>query len=105
VSRFDIGIAPLKDTEFNESKSYIKALEYAAVGIPCVVSKVGPYRDFVEHGVTGFHAEKPGDWKKYVGELVHNVELRTMMGKSARLKAWDYTIQGNIHLWKDAYMS
>ena len=102
VAKFDIGIAPLAPHIFNESKSYIKALEYAALGIPCVASKVGPYVDFIEHGVTGFLVEKPGDWKKYVGELVNDEELRARMGQAARKKADDYTIQGNAWRWANA---
>lgn len=102
VAKFDIGIAPLVPHVFNESKSYIKALEYAALGIPCVASKVGPYIDFVEHGITGFLCEKPGDWKRYVSELVNDEELRLHMGQAARHKAKDYTIQGNVWRWADA---
>lgn len=103
VSQFDIGIAPLKSTRFNESKSYIKALEYAALGIPCVASKVGPYIDFIEHGVTGFLVDRPGEWKEYVGLLANDRDLRERMGEAARDKAQDFTIQGNIWRWADAY--
>jgi glycosyltransferase involved in cell wall biosynthesis len=102
IAKFDIGIAPLTPHVFNESKSYIKALEYAALGIPCVASKVGPYPDFIEHGVTGFLVEKPGDWNKYVGELVRDEDLRAGMGRAARYKAQDFTIQGNSWRWANA---
>lgn len=40
---FDIGIAPLEDNHFNQSKSDIKLKEYAARGIVPVASPVGPY--------------------------------------------------------------
>lgn len=102
IAKFDIGIAPLAPHPFNESKSYIKVLEYAALGIPCVASNVGPYKDFVEHGVTGFLVDKPGEWKEYVGLLVKDVDLRERMGKNARIKAFDYTIQRNAWRWADA---
>lgn len=102
IAKFDIGIAPLVPHVFNESKSYIKALEYAALGIPTVASNVGPYKDFVEHGVTGFLVDKPGDWMEYITLLVKDTDLRERMGENARNKANRYTIQGNIWRWADA---
>lgn len=41
----DIGLALLKDCEFNSCKSNIKVLEYSVVGVPGVYSKVGPYNN------------------------------------------------------------
>jgi hypothetical protein len=41
---FDIGLAPLKDTQFNASKSDIKCLDYLAAGIIPLVSDVTAYR-------------------------------------------------------------
>ncbi len=99
IAEFDIGIAPLAPSKFNESKSYIKALEYAALGIPCVASNFGPYADFVDHGVTGFLVSKPGDWKEYVSLLANDVALRIEMGERARIKAFDFTIQSNAWRW------
>jgi glycosyltransferase involved in cell wall biosynthesis len=40
----DIGVAPLRDCEFNRCKSNIKYLEMASVGVPLVASDVEPYR-------------------------------------------------------------
>lgn len=99
---FDIGLAPLADNAFNESKSWVKVLEYAALGIPVIASDVQPYRDFVEHGVTGFLARTPEQWRKYLLLLLNDVELREHMGAAARDKARNYTIQGNIDLWDQA---
>ncbi|MFW6311524.1 MAG: hypothetical protein ACOC1K_04740 [Nanoarchaeota archaeon] len=41
----DIGLAPLLDHDFNNSKSNIKALEYTAAGIPGIYSKMKPYEN------------------------------------------------------------
>lgn len=48
LDSFDVGIIPLRPSTFNRSKSDIKFLEYAARGIPAVVSNFGPYAEHVE---------------------------------------------------------
>lgn len=100
---FDIGLAPLADVDFNHSKSHLKVLEYAMLGIPTVASDVGPYADFVEHGVTGFLVRTDADWADYLHALIENPELRAQMGEAARRRASEYTIQGNVHKWAIAY--
>jgi len=47
----DFAIAPLEDNPFNESKSAIKALEYAAAGYPMLLSPVGEYPAVVAAGL------------------------------------------------------
>jgi len=100
---FDIGIAPLLDTKFNQSKSYIKALEYAAFGIPCVASNVGPYRDFVQHGETGFLFNQPYQFTKYMRDLINDADMRKEMGAKAKEYAKKFTIQEHYTKYIDAY--
>lgn len=97
---FHIGLAPLADHPFNRAKSWIKALEYGALGIPVIASDVGPYRDYVRHGETGYLVRKPGEWIKYLRELVHDEAARTEMGAAARRQAAENTIEKNGHLWE-----
>ena len=99
---FDIGLAPLVPSVFSQSKSYIKALEYAARGIPVIASDVAPYRDFVLHGVTGFLVKRDHEWLKYLEELT-DPALRQEMGDKAREHARGYTIEANWQRWADAY--
>ena len=42
--RWAAAVAPLVDSDFNATKSDLKLLEYAALGLPTVASGVGPYR-------------------------------------------------------------
>jgi glycosyltransferase involved in cell wall biosynthesis len=44
ASRWTVGLAPLLPGEFNDAKSDIKVLDYAAAGIPVVVSDACAYR-------------------------------------------------------------
>lgn len=103
--KFDVGIIPLHDTAFNQSKSYIKALEMAALGIPVVASHAGPYPSFVQHGKTGFLVKRDHEWEKYLHQLVNDEDMRLEMGRNARELAKQHTIQANVHKWIDAYGS
>lgn len=100
---FDIGLAPLASNHFNDCKSEVKFLEYAALGIPCVASDFGPYRRAIEHGVTGFLCKTERDWFRYVRLLVEDPDLRETIGKQAREWAADHTIQGHADEWKQVY--
>jgi hypothetical protein len=43
INNFDIGLAPLIDSSFNRSKSALKVLEYSALGLVSVTSRIEPY--------------------------------------------------------------
>lgn len=100
---FDIGLAPIVASRFNESKSFLKALEYAAMGIPVIASDFGPYQDFVIDGVTGFLCSKEKQWRDRIRELAADADLRENMGKKARELAAQYTIEQNWWRWAEAY--
>ena len=68
----DIGVAPLKDNEFNHSKSALKFYEYAAIGIPTIASKVSPYKEEV-----GYCAKNNfSDWYKKLETLLKFEDFR-----------------------------
>jgi len=100
---FDIGLAPLIPSVFNRSKSHIKALEYAALGIPVIASDVGPYRDFVIDGVTGFLVRYDHEWEARLRDLTHDHAMREAMGEKAREHARTYSISEGWRLWENAY--
>jgi glycosyltransferase involved in cell wall biosynthesis len=100
---FDIGIAPLVPTVFAETKSHIKALEYAALGIPVVASDSAPYRDFVIDGVTGFLVRRDHDWAARLRDLINDEAMRLEMGAKARELASHWTIQTGWQEWEQAY--
>ena len=100
---WDIGLAPLQLNVFNRSKSHIKALEYAARGIPVIASDAEPYNRFVLHGVTGFLVRQDHEWLKYLEELAGDEGLRRSMGAKAKEQARAWTIEQGWKLWADAY--
>lgn len=99
---FDIALAPLRPHVFNQSKSNLKALEAAALGIPVIASDCGPYPDFVEHGKTGFLVKRDHEWGSFLRELVNDSDMRAEMGAAAKEKARQWTLEGNISEWHAA---
>jgi hypothetical protein len=66
----DIGIAPLQQIPFNESKSNIKALEFAALGVPGVYSNVDPYNNM------SLLANNSDEFINHIENLSTNDDLR-----------------------------
>lgn len=100
--RADVVVAPLKPSIFNRSKSPIRVLEAAALGIPVVASDFGPYADFVQHGITGFLVRRDHEWLKYLRVLASDPAARREMGANAKHLAAGHTIQGGIRQWISA---
>jgi glycosyltransferase involved in cell wall biosynthesis/SAM-dependent methyltransferase len=99
----DIGVIPLADTPFNDSRSDVKALEYAALGIPVVASDVPAYREFIRDGETGFLVNDSEQWGRRVRDLLHDTDMREEMGAKAKALAASRTIQGNWPRWSNVF--
>lgn len=67
--KIDVGIVPLRDLDFNDAKSFIKGLEYAAAGVPFIASPSPEYKYLAEHGV-GRIASTPDEWLQHAEELL-----------------------------------
>lgn len=100
---FDVMLAPLKPHVFNASKSSVRCLEAAALGIPVVASAVGPYEDFVRHGETGLLVRRDHEWSKHLRALVEDEEMRVEFGNNARRQAAEHTVEDNLGCWLDAW--
>ena len=100
---FDIGVAPLADTPFCDSKSHIRALEYMALGIPMVAADRPAYRDLVVDGVTGYLVGDEGEWRKRLTDLINDEAMRAEMGAKGREVASAWTIQAGWKKWRAAY--
>lgn len=66
----DIGLAPLMIDEFNRGKSNIKALEYAALGIPAVYTNIDPYKDMM------FTSDTDGCMIDQIEKLSSDIDVR-----------------------------
>ena len=64
-----VGLVPLTRSPFNEAKSYLKGLEYAAAGIPFIATPTEEYRLLHRAGV-GRLAETPDEWRDHATQLL-----------------------------------
>lgn len=87
---FDIGLAPLEDNDFNNGKSNLRWLEYSALGIPTVASRVGHFAATIRDGEDGFlvstesaEAEASG-FTERICEMIEDRALRLGVGARAR---------------------
>lgn len=81
--KFDIGIAPLVDNNFNRGKSNLRWLEYSALKIPTVASPLPDFERAIEQGKTGFLASDLDSWAKHLKDLIASDSLRKEIGRNA----------------------
>lgn len=98
---YDIGVIPLKPHVFNQSKSHIKFLENAALGIPTVAADCGPYSNAIKHGETGFLVKRDHEWGKYLHALVNDEAMREEIGANAKAWARTQVLEDHIDEWKE----
>lgn len=81
--QMDIGVAPLCDSTFNRAKSNLRWLEYSALGIPTVASKVYPFATSIKHGVDGFVVNGLTSWYETLRSLILDASKRSEIGLAA----------------------
>lgn len=103
--RAEVGLAPVKDCEFNRSKSPIKWLEYSLIGIPVVASDTLPYSDVIVEGKTGFLCMGKDEWKKAILACLDSRGVRRKLVNESRKKAAsEFDIKKASLLWKNVLM-
>lgn len=102
LAMLDIGIVPLRDSEFNRAKSWLKALEYAAVGVMPVVSPTPDNQRIVDAGAA-LAASNPREWQEHIKFLINNDDERKALTTKARDFARTQTIEENCERWWEAW--
>ncbi|HET6553626.1 MAG TPA: glycosyltransferase [Dyella sp.] len=99
LQHFDIGLVPLARNDFNEAKSCLKGLEYAASGIPFIATATGEYRWLAEQGI-GRLAESPAEWMHHLDEL-QSLDVRMEEARRQRRIVEDkFTIDHRGEEWR-----
>jgi len=84
VQGFDIGIMPLPDSPWERGKCGYKLIQYMGCHKPVIASPVGANRRIVTHGVNGFLAATPAEWRGALHALAQDRELRARLGRAGR---------------------
>jgi glycosyltransferase involved in cell wall biosynthesis len=104
IARFiDIGIVPLEISAFNQAKSALKGLEYAALGIPFVASPTREYERMEVYGI-GKTAKTPSEWRKHLQRMIDRPAETERIANEARdrIKA-EHTYRVNAPQWIEAW--
>jgi hypothetical protein len=102
VATLDVGIAPLADTRFNAAKSWLKPLEYAALGVACVMSPREEYRRLHGLGV-GELAERPRQWEGTLRRLLTDHAWRQQRVEAGRAACRRLTYEVHAERWWEAW--
>lgn len=104
--RWDLAIAPLEDNGFNRCKSDIKFLDYSALGIPGMYSRVSAYERTVRHLETGYLADNtPAAWAEGLERLLADDALRERIADAAeRFVRETRMLEHCAHAWRDAIL-
>jgi hypothetical protein len=102
VSTLGIGIAPLADTKFNRSKSWLKPLEMSACGVPWVASPRPEYVRLNRMGA-GVLAERPRVWYRELKRMRESAALRQEMSAAGREVAAGLQLVDHVWRWEEAW--
>lgn len=104
TAQIDVGIVPLEMSAFNQAKSWLKMMEFTALGVPCVGSPTGPNMAFA-HRYRLPLAAKPREWQRWITRLVTDDVLRAEMSEAGREAMREETVEANAHSWWEAWAS
>ena len=101
---WDFALAPLLDSPFNQSKSALKFLEYAALGVPAIFSSVGEYPAVVKHRENGLliASDRAEEWEEAIVELAVSPALRTTLAANAKSETQrNHLLCHVVPIWKN----
>lgn len=102
VAQLGVGIAPLADTRFNSSKSWLKILEMSSCGVPWVASPRAEYTRLHKLGC-GVLAERPKDWYRELKSLRRDASRRMELSEAGRKVAETLRLRDHTTEWWEAW--
>jgi L-malate glycosyltransferase len=87
LQAIDIGLYPLPADEWVSGKSGLKAIQYMAMGLPCVATDVGTTPLIIRDGENGLLVRTEDEWLSALVRLLDDPELRRRLGEAARRDA------------------
>jgi len=83
--RYQVGLAPCFDTDFNRARSHSKMFDITRLGAAGIYSNVTPYAEKVVDGKTGLLCDNdPDKWVAALTLLLNDADLRCSLYSGAR---------------------
>lgn len=99
----DVGLSPLPDTDWARGKCGLKLLQYMAVGVPAVASRVGAHLEIAPGGRGARLAGDSEEWVEALSALVTNADARAALGAEGRRAVVErYSIEAVAPTLRDA---
>ena len=102
IASFDIGLFPMPDDDWVLGKSGVKALQYMALGVPVVATKIGTTPTVVGEDCCGFLVSSPDEWRDRIGQLLADAALRQRFGETGRQRVERYY---SVEVHEPVYLS
>lgn len=103
LAELAVGVAPLADTKFNAAKSWLKPLEYAAVGVPWVGSDRAEYRALAKLGGGILVGDRTREWTRALRRLLDDDAYREEASEACRAVAAQVTIEEHAWRWMETW--
>jgi O-antigen biosynthesis protein len=101
---YDIGVAPLKHSKFNDGKGHGKWMEYGSYKIPMVGEKYGPYLRECKDGEDALLCSGVDEWVGALTRLIEDEEERKRIGEGAyKSIVRDWQWKDNAWRWKEVF--
>jgi glycosyltransferase involved in cell wall biosynthesis len=101
VAQLDTGIVPLQRSRFNDAKSNLKGLEYAALGVPFVASPTPEYERLADQGAGRLAGPSWGEWRTAVLSCLDGRDEEAERGRAVVRE--HYLIEDNAWRWAEAW--
>lgn len=102
---FHVGLAPLRPSLFNRSKSALKFMEYCARGIVTIASDHGPYAAELRRAGLGYLVSRPHEWASILSGLHRSPPILADDSRQALAYAQSCRIEQHWQDWETLYLN
>ncbi len=102
----DLAVAPLRVNAFNRAKSNLRHLEWNAIGVPVIATKIDPYLQNKGPLIPPLKdiGKESEHWIEVIRELARNEPLRRALADDSFVSAARFNLEGNLPVIKSAWM-
>ena len=106
IRKFDIGIMPLKNTDWEKGKCAYKLIQCMACGVAVIASSVGANSSVIKNAYNGYLADTKKEWYEKLEILLTNKNLRENFGEKGYCTVMkEYTLQAVFNHYLSSLIS